>query len=159
MTQELPAIVKDMFHVSNRREDTFICGLSMGGYGTLRMAMLNPDNYAGAACMSAGNFVETLVEQAKNNNNEGWRAGMINIFGERFPDLLGTEYDVYHIVKEQLAAGKTLPKVLFCCGTEDHAYGNAVNTYEFFKSQDGVDLTQIHNRAVSFYPANQACES
>jgi len=71
MTEEIPAVVKDLFHVSDRREDTFICGLSMGGYGTLRMAMLNPDKYAAAACLSAGNFAETLAEQAKGNTNQG----------------------------------------------------------------------------------------
>ena len=34
--EELPRVMRDMFPLSHRREDTFIAGLSMGGFGALR---------------------------------------------------------------------------------------------------------------------------
>ncbi len=135
MTEELPALVKEMFHVSDRREDTFICGLSMGGYGTLRMAMLNPEKYAAAACLSAGNFAEMLAVQAKGNTNQSWLNSMNNIFGDKFPDIMGTEYDVFHIVEEQLAAGKTMPRLFHCIGTEDNGYAGTQSTRAFFEAR------------------------
>ena len=33
---ELIEVTRKMFHLSNRRDDTFIAGLSMGGFGALR---------------------------------------------------------------------------------------------------------------------------
>lgn len=33
VSEELPALVSEFFRVSDRREDTFVAGLSMGGYG------------------------------------------------------------------------------------------------------------------------------
>ena len=32
-------IVKDFFHVSDQREDTYVAGLSMGGYGAFKLAL------------------------------------------------------------------------------------------------------------------------
>src|SRR5690606_9197863 len=38
--QELVAATRAMFNLSHRREDTFIAGLSMGGYGAIRNGLL-----------------------------------------------------------------------------------------------------------------------
>ena len=37
--EELPEVVGSFFRVSGRREDTFVAGLSMGGYGALKWAL------------------------------------------------------------------------------------------------------------------------
>jgi len=52
LSEELPNRVKQFFHVSNKREDTFIAGLSMGGYGAFKQAFNYPEKYAAAASMS-----------------------------------------------------------------------------------------------------------
>lgn len=38
--EELPAFTRRLFHLSDRREDTYIAGLSMGGYGALRNGLV-----------------------------------------------------------------------------------------------------------------------
>src|SRR6476620_7902799 len=38
LSDELPRVVASFFRVSRRREDTFVAGLSMGGYGALKWA-------------------------------------------------------------------------------------------------------------------------
>ena len=40
------------FRFSDRREDTFVAGLSMGGYGALKLALRHPDRFAAAASLS-----------------------------------------------------------------------------------------------------------
>ena len=55
ITKELPIVVSNFFPASTRREDTFIGGLSMGGYGALKAALSCPEQYAGVAAMSAAN--------------------------------------------------------------------------------------------------------
>src|SRR5262245_52048408 len=37
VSEELPSIVQSLFRVSDRPEDTFVAGLSMGGYGALKL--------------------------------------------------------------------------------------------------------------------------
>lgn len=53
ITKELPSRMSEFFNVSGKREDTYIAGLSMGGYGALKAAMREPDRYAAAAGLSA----------------------------------------------------------------------------------------------------------
>ena len=54
ITEELPVKMKNAFHISDRREDTFIAGLSMGGYGALKIALSRPERYSKCAVMSPG---------------------------------------------------------------------------------------------------------
>jgi len=50
---ELPDFICSMFPVSDRPEDTYIAGLSMGGYGTLVHALNNPAKYRAFGAFSA----------------------------------------------------------------------------------------------------------
>ncbi|WP_421019943.1 alpha/beta hydrolase-fold protein, partial [Klebsiella pneumoniae] len=50
---ELMPLVHNWFPVSDRREDNFIAGLSMGGRGTITFAVNNPERFAAAAALSA----------------------------------------------------------------------------------------------------------
>jgi len=52
LTQELPRAVQQFFRVSDRREDTFVAGLSMGGYGAFKWALREPWRFAAAASLS-----------------------------------------------------------------------------------------------------------
>lgn len=52
LSQELPEVVHRFLRVSARREDTFVAGLSMGGYGAMRWALSRPDRFAAAASFS-----------------------------------------------------------------------------------------------------------
>ena len=53
ITEELPTLCRGYFAgMSARREDNFIAGLSMGGYGALKAALTYPERYAGCASLS-----------------------------------------------------------------------------------------------------------
>jgi S-formylglutathione hydrolase FrmB len=52
LTEELPAVMRSFFPLSDRREDTFAAGLSMGGYGALKWALRRPQDLAAAASLS-----------------------------------------------------------------------------------------------------------
>ena len=53
ITEELPSIVSEFLKVSNKREDTYIAGLSMGGYGALKAALKKPEVFCAAAGLSS----------------------------------------------------------------------------------------------------------
>ena len=52
ISQELPKLVQAIFPLSHKREDTFAAGLSMGGYGAMKMALTFPERFAAVASMS-----------------------------------------------------------------------------------------------------------
>jgi len=90
--QELPDFVCGMFPVSERKEDTYLAGLSMGGYGTLLHGLSNPEKYAALGAFSAAVMLK-----------------------DDMPDPL-------EIAKEQVKKGKALPKIYLACGKKDFLY-------------------------------------
>src|SRR3954471_3777319 len=52
VSEELPLLIRSFFPLSSSRESNFVAGLSMGGYGALRLALAHPENYAAAASLS-----------------------------------------------------------------------------------------------------------
>src|SRR3954464_8456510 len=52
LSEELPELVGRFFRVSSRPEDTFVAGLSMGGYGALKLALRQPERFVAAASLS-----------------------------------------------------------------------------------------------------------
>ena len=52
VSEELGDYVRKIQRLSRKRERTFVCGLSMGGYGAFKLAMKKPEQYAAAASLS-----------------------------------------------------------------------------------------------------------
>ncbi|REE92778.1 putative esterase [Paenibacillus taihuensis] len=69
MAHELPQRVESMFRLSSRREDRFIAGFSMGGFGVLKTALNPPDRYAAAFSISGTllNFFD-MPQQTPDND-------------------------------------------------------------------------------------------
>ena len=52
VAQELPQKLGGMFPLSQKREETFVCGGSMGGYGAMLLALNRPERFGWAASIS-----------------------------------------------------------------------------------------------------------
>ena len=116
VSTELPQVCRGYFHgMSDKKEDNYIGGLSMGGYGALKIALTYPDRYAG--CISLSGSVD-ITRKGRTVDLPLWRA----IFGfdlQSADQLAGTEHDIYALVSKNHAAGLPFPKLYIWCGTED----------------------------------------
>ena len=146
ITQELPEIVHTMFGLSGKRENNFIAGLSMGGYGALKLGLSCPEQYAGIGCFSASNFVAGFDDPKSKLRRESaqWLGWMDNIYGEEFNHLRGSKQDVYHLANQILAEGKPCPVIYHCIGTSDGGYSSAVETRDFFQSLEGDPFRYVY---------------
>lgn len=129
--EELMPLVHHWLPASDKREDNFIAGLSMGGNGTLQYAAGHPEKFGGAAILSCAprdlhqlakdledpEFAKVnyrLVNGIRNAGGmEGYLNSPINVW-DRLPELI-----------EQDA----LPPLYFCCGKNDFLY----DRYQAFK--------------------------
>lgn len=119
VTEELPAVCRKMFAgVSTKRETTFVAGLSMGGYGALKIALTYPERYAGVASFSGAVDVTELASILPLNPTY-WN----NVFGDA-EHLEGTKNDIFFLAAESQKQGKPLPRVYLWCGTEDRLIGS-----------------------------------
>ena len=54
IADELPQIMRGFFPLTDRREETFICGSSMAGYGALKIGLNRPWQYGAIGSLSSG---------------------------------------------------------------------------------------------------------
>jgi S-formylglutathione hydrolase FrmB len=73
VSEELPRLVAAMFPLSDRRGETFVAGLSMGGYGALKLALRQPGRFAAAASLSGATDARLRASRA-GGRADGWDA-------------------------------------------------------------------------------------
>jgi S-formylglutathione hydrolase FrmB len=112
LSEELPQVVEGFFRVSARREDTFVAGLSMGGYGALKWALRQPQRFAAAASLSGALDVAYLQ---RSDLRPHMRELTGRVFGDR-PVQDGPD-DLLHLVAT--ADPATLPPLMLRCGVDD----------------------------------------
>lgn len=122
ISEEVPAVVRDIFPLSSARRDNFAAGLSMGGYGAFKLALTNPDRYAAAASLSGAVDIRAIVRSGGNRGNKTWLAEMRTVFGD-LSKVPGSKHDLIALARG-VAKGRTKPKLYQCCGTEDDLYAD-----------------------------------
>ncbi len=122
IAEELPQLVANMFHASTRREDTFVMGNSMGGYGAFKLALTYPERYAAAASLSGALdpfawfsdpvSLESFVTEDFANN-------IHNVFGSA-EEYHGSRNDLRYLARRLAASNGPQPLLYQCCGTDDN---------------------------------------
>ncbi len=105
---ELPNVIEGTFKT---KAPWCVTGLSMGGYGALRMALTYPKRFASAASMSGA---LSFGRQPYGHDAET-RAEFARLAG---PKLAGGPNDL-HFLADRLAKSDS-PKISVDCGAEDH---------------------------------------
>lgn len=137
VSRELPELVARTFRVSQDPADTFVAGLSMGGYGALKLALRQPERFAAAASLSGVVDVAHLdLTQFEGDLHD-------RIWGGA--EIAGTDDDLPHLLRA--AAPGSIPELYLACGTEDFLYG---------QNREVVALAEElgHGPTVSFGPGD-----
>lgn len=116
VAEELPELVAAAFRVSTRREDTYVAGLSMGGYGALKVALRRPERYAAAASLSG--VLDVGVIEAGDRFTP---AQLASLFGPAASGVGGAD-DVRELLLAAVASGAELPALYLSCGEQDELY-------------------------------------
>jgi S-formylglutathione hydrolase FrmB len=135
VSEELPAITRSYFPLSAAREDNFVAGLSMGGYGAFKLGLAHPDRYAAAASLSGA---VDMAERAGEVEDPGYRREMEIIFGGA-EQIAGSQNDLRHLARQVAASSGPKPLLYQCCGTEDFLYDDNVRFRDFLRTLD-LDL-------------------
>lgn len=118
--EELPALLARTFPVRTARAATAIGGLSMGGYGALRLGLGYPDRYCSVHSHSGAvgwNAKGGYAAMAKRRNwPPEFVAELKRVFG-RSP--VGGQHDLLLLARKAMEAGR-LPALSLDCGTEDY---------------------------------------
>ena len=118
LVEELPRYLADVFGLEPRREDTFIAGNSMGGYGAVKAALLHPENYAAAASFSGvlSFGVFTLIPA-----DDPRRAEFTLLLGD-LEKLAGSEHDPMVWLERGAKDPSRLPRLFISTGRQEDIY-------------------------------------
>jgi S-formylglutathione hydrolase FrmB len=108
VAEELPEIVGNFFRVSQDPAQTYVAGLSMGGYGAMKLALTHPDRFAAAATLSGALDLAELSSRAER----------VELFERIFGGSIPAEADIFQLL--EAADVDTLPRIHVSTGTEDH---------------------------------------
>ncbi len=139
VARELPQLMRAYFPVSDRREDTFVGGLSMGGQGAMKVAIMNPDVFSACLCMSGAAADPDTIGTRKNNMRFGddeYCASMpsvTDLYGDP-AQFKGSKHDVWHYAKKNVEEGKPLPRFYFTVGDKDFAVKGVEDAYHYLSS-------------------------
>ena len=149
--EELMPMVYNWLPASDKREDNFIAGLSMGGSGAMVYALGHPEKFAAACSLSyplmdprqqALEVTDRLV--ATPAHLQGfrpvrWENQLHNAGG--YEAYLKSPANTWDRLQEAVDNGVDLPELFFCIGADDFLY----ERYKIFKQ-----YAQDHNFPITF---------
>ena len=119
LTTELRKYILNHFPVSGEREKNFIAGVSMGGYGAVKLALQHPELYA--ACAGMGSGFEVVKKYEEGTEPKELHAALAAAYGpERCGSSTSSE-DCFQLARELKNSGQAVPRILLCCGEKDFA--------------------------------------
>lgn len=119
--EELVAATREMFPLSHKREETYIAGLSMGGYGACRNGLKYCDTFGKAAILSgAVHFFEYPEEWVRTQGNVmGELQNIGDLHTMRETDR-NPRYLIRRIQEQNAADGHNhFPAFYVACGLQD----------------------------------------
>ncbi len=159
LTGELPRYLADVFALKPRREDTFIAGNSMGGYGAFKAALLHPELYAAAASFSGvlAIAVLTLLPDTDPRKKE-----FALLFGG-LENLAGGEHDPAVWLERAAKDPSRLPRLFISVSRQEdiyplsgmfHASCQAAGVQSEYHEEDGAHDWFFWDRQIRLFLAS-----
>lgn len=136
--RELVEMTRRMFPLSHDREDTFIGGLSMGGYGAMRNGLKYHDTFGYIAALSGLLILDDFPERDNSSETFFHRRDFAESMLGDLDKLLESDKSPKFILKQLLAEGAKVPKMYLACGDEDFLLSNNQEFVEFLH-ENGLD--------------------
>ncbi len=144
---ELVGYCRKTFGLSDKKEDTYIGGLSMGGFGAIHTGLKYPETFGKMFGLSSALIV---------NEIKGMKHGMKNdiadydYYERTFGNLdeLGTsENNPEYLVSERRKKGEIIQPIFMACGTEDFLL-NENHGFRDFLVKEGVNVTFMESPGI-----------
>lgn len=112
VADELVSVTRKLLPLSNQKEDTWVGGISMGGFGACMIGLRHTDIFSRIAVLSPAVQLYDMADQ-----NCLPMDMLDDIFGNRETYL--KEYDPYSLIERREKNGQKVPEIFMRCGKED----------------------------------------
>lgn len=138
--KELVEITRKMFPLSHKKEDTYIAGLSMGGYGAIRNGLKYHDTFGCIAGLSSALIIDGIENRTNDVpffiESRTYAEGCFGDLTKVADSDMNPKWLVNKLVKEKA----DIPKIYMACGEDDFLLG-ANKDFKNYIKELGVDVT------------------
>ena len=154
--EELVGVTRLLFPLSQRRQDTVIAGLSMGGFGALANGLRFADTFGAVIALSPALITDEVACMKPGTGNQ---IAPYSYYRHTFGDpasLPGSDRDPGHLAKVCRSRG-VMPGIFLACGEEDflfqrsdafHIHLNAIKYPHVWWRQGGSHDFDFWNKAM-----------
>lgn len=128
--EELINETRHLFNLSSKREETYIGGLSMGGYGALRNGLAYPETFSKIAAFSS-RVLKADEPLHDLSTTDRLNSKLQSIIGSNSYKDLKPEMDIYKLV-----LGQPRPELYIACGTEDFIYEDSQALHRYLNENE-----------------------
>ena len=132
--RELVEFTRAMFPLSERREDTLIGGLSIGGFGAIRNGLRYPDTFGTIIALSSALITDSIVGKDVDFSRTPEPKAYYELCFGPLDKLPGSDNDPKALAKKILEQNKPIPAMYLACGTEDFLFENVMKFHEYLAS-------------------------
>jgi len=133
ISDELIAIMQELFPLSDKREDRFAAGLSMGGYGAMKLGLACPEKFAAVASLSGALDIFGRI------GSETWLHEEFGFILD-LSDKERRESDLFYMAEKLSKSEIPQPEIYIWCGTEDFLYQDNLK-FKAHLEKTGLDFT------------------
>lgn len=117
--EEFVEYTRKTFGLSAKREDTFIGGLSMGGFGALHTGLTYPETFDKIMAFSSALIVDALDKMKPENENPMANYGYYELIFGDLSNAAKTDINPVVLARKLKETGSRIPDIYMACGTED----------------------------------------
>lgn len=136
--RELVELTRKLFHLSHKREDTFIGGLSMGGYGAIRNGLKYHDTFGAIISLSGALVVDEMQKRTNETSSFVERKDFTErIFGD-LEEVMVSDKNPKYLVEQMIREKVDFPQIYLACGDQDDLLPANKDFYKFLQDK-GVE--------------------
>ena len=135
--QELLDITRNIFPLSDKREDTFIAGFSMGGYGAIRNGLKYHENFSKIGMISPALITDDIVGYTDDDNVLRSKDFYESVFGN-LDEIEGSDVDPKYLIDNC----PDIPDIYMACGIDDFLFKKSADFYMYLREKN-IDATFV----------------
>ena len=131
-------MTRNIFPLSHKKEDTYLAGFSMGGYGAIRNGLKYHDTFGYIGAISAALLTDDLHNWGEGDDLLSSKSFAQSCFGD-LNKVIGSDMDPKFLIDDLIDNDIEIPKIFMAVGDNDFLYNENIDYYNYLKSRN-VDV-------------------
>jgi S-formylglutathione hydrolase FrmB len=145
--KELVEYTRKVFNLSEQKEDTYVGGLSMGGFGAIHTGLYFPDTFGKIVGLSSALIIHNIADIKEDHQDPiadyHYYASTFGALDQLINSVNNPEYLISKLKEEK----KVIPSIYMACGMEDFLIEEN-RAFHTFLVKEGIDVTYIESPGV-----------